>query len=190
MSQREAKLLHAAVLAMCDMDDGVQDGIIGNPEACKFDPGKLVCTNREPDGCLTPLQVEAARRLYSGVPGPTGGNATGGKMSLPGLAPGSELHWQDLADNAPAITAFFRYAIADYDNSNPDLRRFATAGGKLIIYHGANDTINLPGPVIDYYASVERTMGGGRRRGNSRAFFSFPAWIIAVAATAPMPSTI
>lgn len=47
-----------------------------------------------------------------------------------------------------------------YDSSNPDLRRFKAAGGKLIILQGLNDNAVLPRSTIDYYETVTRTMGG------------------------------
>jgi len=44
---------------------------------------------------------------------------------------------------------------------NPDLRRFKAAGGKLIIIQGWNDPLGaIPEKTIDYYETVERTMGG------------------------------
>src|SRR5262249_15138392 len=42
----------------------------------------------------------------------------------------------------------------------PDLRRFKAAGGKLINYQGANDTLEIPAAIIDYYETVEKTLGG------------------------------
>jgi feruloyl esterase len=47
-----------------------------------------------------------------------------------------------------------------YDSSNPDLRKFKTAGSKLLIFQGLNDNSVLPRQTIDYYETVERTMGG------------------------------
>src|SRR5205823_1864281 len=32
-------VLHQAVLDACDANDGLKDGLIGQPERCKFDPG-------------------------------------------------------------------------------------------------------------------------------------------------------
>jgi feruloyl esterase len=62
-----------------------------------------------------------------------------------------------------------RFGLAAwYDNSNPDLRKFKSAGGKLIIYHGGTDTVDLPGAATDYYETVERTMGG---RAPTKEFF-------------------
>jgi feruloyl esterase len=46
-----------------------------------------------------------------------------------------------------------------YSASNPDLRRFKAAGGKLIIYHGWGDILP-PLNTVDYYETMVRTMGG------------------------------
>jgi feruloyl esterase len=35
--------IQAAVVAACDNLDGLQDGIIGEPAKCSFDPGVLLC---------------------------------------------------------------------------------------------------------------------------------------------------
>jgi feruloyl esterase len=43
---------------------------------------------------------------------------------------------------------------------NPDLRAFKARGGKLLMYHGWNDTAISPGNAIDYYTSVQKRMGG------------------------------
>ena len=48
------KLLRDAVLAACDADDGLEDEIISNPEACSFDPSLLRCKDRrDSHGCLS-----------------------------------------------------------------------------------------------------------------------------------------
>jgi feruloyl esterase len=43
---------------------------------------------------------------------------------------------------------------------NPDLAAFKKRGGKLILYHGWNDTAISPGNAIDYYTSVQKRLGG------------------------------
>jgi feruloyl esterase len=42
---------------------------------------------------------------------------------------------------------------------NPDLSAFKVRGGKLILYHGWNDTAISPGNTINYYNSVLTKMG-------------------------------
>jgi hypothetical protein len=56
--------------------------------------------------------------------------------------------------------ALNRLGDAIYNANNPDLRAFAAAGGKLIMYHGWADQSIPPWSTVDYYAAAERTMGG------------------------------
>lgn len=43
---------------------------------------------------------------------------------------------------------------------NPDLRRFRDRGGKLILWHGWDDSETAPGASADYYDTATNTMGG------------------------------
>jgi feruloyl esterase len=61
-----------------------------------------------------------------------------------------------------------------YDSSNPDLSRFKSAGGKMLIYHGFNDLSILPQWIIRYYESVERVMGGREKTQSFVRLFSLP----------------
>jgi feruloyl esterase len=45
---------------------------------------------------------------------------------------------------------------------NPDLRAFKARGGKLLLYHGWNDTAISPGNTINYYTSVLSKLGGNQ----------------------------
>ena len=47
-----------------------------------------------------------------------------------------------------------------YNATDPDLSAFRAHGGKLIIYHGWADQAIPPFSTIDYYAAVEKAMGG------------------------------
>jgi Tannase and feruloyl esterase len=55
-----------------------------------------------------------------------------------------------------------------YTATDPDLRRFKAAGGKLLVYQGGNDTVEMPTAIVDYYQTVEKVMGG---RGPTQDFF-------------------
>ena len=50
-------------------------------------------------------------------------------------------------------------ADAIYNANRPDLRAFASHGGKLILYHGWADQAIPPWSTLDYYAAMERAMG-------------------------------
>lgn len=188
LGKAELTLLHNAALALCDDDDGVKDGIISNPLGCRFKPESLRCRPGKASGCLTDAQVDVAKKIYSG---PT--DSSGRPTSTGSFLIGSELEWGNLWPTQ-SLVDYFRYGFPgystkpdykdsdfdfdrdykrfglapQYDNSNPDLRRLKAAGTKLIVYHGTTDTIDPPGPVIDYYRMAERVMGGRR---NTQSFF-------------------
>lgn len=83
-------ILHAAVLAACDALDGQTDGLLANPRACRFDPATAQCPQEGPaTACLTPAEVDAARRLYDGPRDPK----TGTRLTAGGPQYGSELGW-------------------------------------------------------------------------------------------------
>jgi feruloyl esterase len=190
LTPEDVRRVHAAAVARCDRDDGVADGLIGDPRACRFDPAELRCTAGKTGDCLSAAQVEAVRKIYAGPV-----NSRGQALYTGGALPGSELNW--IGPYVPAdaggsiyagfMSELFRYMAfipdpgpswkpADFDwdrdpprlammeslysGSNPDLRRFKAAGGKLIVYQGWADQSVLPLNIIDYYETAERTMGG------------------------------
>ena len=74
-----------AVNEACDALDGVSDGILQNPLACKFQPASLTCpVGVDNDSCLTPKQVTAVEQIWSGV------ENSSGELIYPGLVPGGE----------------------------------------------------------------------------------------------------
>src|ERR1041385_7309676 len=77
-------MLNRAVIQACDQSDGITDGIISNPKACTFDPAVLQCRESSTNACLTPSQVESARRMYTSV------NDRTGRVVFPGKERGSE----------------------------------------------------------------------------------------------------
>lgn len=170
----EIRAVHAAAIALCDRDDGLADGIIGDPRACRFDPGSLLCKGEKSDACLAAAQIAALRQLYAGQPSDP--KVDLGRRFLPG----SELTWIDAYVSKTGTGGYlyprganrYNYAYANVfnDSSSVDLRAFAASGGKMIFYQGLSDEISLPGAAIDYYEIVERAMGG---RDTTRAFLRF-----------------
>lgn len=176
----------AAVVAKCDMNDGIKDGQIGDARLCKFDPRELQCKSGDKAGCLTPEQAVAAATYYSEFK-----SASGERIGDYPLLPGSEVSFLGMVDT-PVLKRsfyedFFKYMAfnpnpgpnwkfeqfdinEDYKRmgmirsllqaDNPDLSRFKAAGGKMIIYHGWGDGGVSPLATIEYYKKVERTMGG------------------------------
>ncbi|MFO1268897.1 MAG: tannase/feruloyl esterase family alpha/beta hydrolase [Rubrivivax sp.] len=66
-------LLRKGILDACDATDGIADGIVSNPAACKFDPRALMCASEQDrkgdktPQCLAPVQVGALRRMFAGA---------------------------------------------------------------------------------------------------------------------------
>ena len=83
-------ILHDAIVAHCPTLSGVQDGLLEDPRACKFDPAWVQCKAGETDTskCLTAEEVGVAQKLYDGAV-----DAQGHHLSIGGFMPGSEPNW-------------------------------------------------------------------------------------------------
>ena len=192
--QPARQLLHTAVVEACDALDGVKDGLIENPQRCKFDPGVLECRGTPEGSCLSKAQVETARLMYSSVVNPRT------KRIIAGVAPGSELGWTDLGWTASARATGldqFRFIVfgdpawtidkfnvdadvaraeeVDKDTINaldPNLKPFIDRGGKLIAYHGWSDPQISPLNVTEYHQRVLATVGAPKANGGYRLFLA------------------
>ena len=177
----DLELLHNAALRACDLSDGVKDGVIGDPVGCRFDPSVLACTEGHHAECLNDQQIRAAKNIYAG---PT--TSAGVRLSTSGPLPGTELDWAETKNSAAEVAEFFKYVLfnpspgpdwtirdfnfdhdyqrlgmgALFTDSDPDLRKFKAAGAKLLVAQGGGDPLEFPGGILDYYATVNRTMGG------------------------------
>lgn len=183
--------IHGAVLQACDLLDGVKDGVIENPRACRFDPTVLACTAGDSSSCLTPPQVEAARKMYEPLK-----NIRTGREIFPGLAFGSELGWATFGGREPFATGIQMFEHMVFNDPNWDYRTlnfdehmslvdrlekglinarhsnldaFAKSGGKLLMYHGWSDPQIPATSSVQYYEEVLKTMGP-RAKDTARLF--------------------
>ena len=170
-----------AVVDACDAIDGVKDGILNDPRACTFDVSKLQCTSGDADSCLTAPQVATIKNGYAPV------KLANGELVFPGKEPGSETGWGFVGGTADPLSATalqIAHGDAAWDPKsfdmtrdlaialdkvgfatnaiNPDLRAFKARGGKLLLYHGWNDFLISPGNTVNYFDSVNKTMGKGQ----------------------------
>ena len=73
------------VLNQCDGLDGLVDGLIADPDDCRFRPEKLLCAKgSNSTNCLTRTQVDTLHRVYSPLRGPDG------QLWYPRFDPGAE----------------------------------------------------------------------------------------------------
>jgi len=191
-------VLHQAALNACDGKDNLKDGLISNPEACKFDPIVIQCKDSASANCLTAAQVEAARKIYSGPINPR----TKEEVYSP-MYPGSEMGWAQLAGGEQPLgipVEFFKYfvfrdpnwdykkrpvnfdsdlALADRPDVapvnavDPDLRKFFARGGKLLLVDGWSDTSVPPKVALNYYKAV-LSKTGAKAVKESMRFFMVP----------------
>ena len=62
-----------------------------------------------------------------------------------------------------------------FAHANPDLTKFCDHGGKLIIFHGWNDSNNIPPELaVDYHRLVQGTMGGAAAAAETARLFMLP----------------
>jgi hypothetical protein len=181
--------LQAAALAACDGPDGVKDGVINDPLHCHFDPSVLLCKGNESPSCLTAPQVASAKRIYEGRVDAEGKQIYPGLMPGAEDGPNSWAAWITGGGGAQGsgaiiVESFFRDMVYEdakwnpltakveliqkaadektartLNATDPDLRPFQARGGKLILYHGWNDSAISPLYTVNYYESVVATMG-------------------------------
>jgi feruloyl esterase len=111
-------LITKAVVAACDADDGVADGVVDDPRTCRYDPAALLCKADDQPDCLTREQLDALTRMYAGAR-----NSRTGEQVYPGWPkssealtvmpdgrPGSGWH-QYWGTSEPARANFWRYWV-------------------------------------------------------------------------------
>ncbi|HEY1572564.1 MAG TPA: tannase/feruloyl esterase family alpha/beta hydrolase [Pseudonocardiaceae bacterium] len=179
-----------AVVAACDGLDGVVDGVISDPAACRWDPHSLVGT-RTPCGMITATDADVIQKIWQGP------ETTRGTRLWFGLEPGApltSLAGTVTANGATAIAPFsvavdwlgtfvqrnpgwdwhtltfgqfdtlFAQSVREFSptiaTNDPDLSAFGRDGGKVLIWHGLADPQIFPQGTIAYYQAAQRVTGG------------------------------
>jgi len=189
--------LYAAVMASCDGLDGLVDGEITNPKACKYDPVALSCETSSASTCLSKKQVKAIQTLYKPL------KNSAGDTLYPAVIRGSEFEWgcsfvgtapyngysyvlsqeyfQNMVYEAPAWD--FRSFNPDVDvpyadakladtlnGSSPDLDAFKARGGKLLVWHGWSDGLITPLATVEYYDALKSRYGNSALNGFTKLY--------------------
>lgn len=188
--------IHEAALQACDALDGVKDGVITEPRACRFDPAVLACKDFDVPTCLTAAQIETARTMYKPLVNPRT------KQEIfPGFEPGSELGWTTMGSQQPFVlgTQMFEFMVFknpqwDYKTLNfdqdmaavdrieqgninakqADLSAFVVRGGKMIQYHGWSDPQISPASSVEYYEAALKAAKPGTTLQDTYRLFMVP----------------
>jgi feruloyl esterase len=173
--------IQANALAQCDAVDGVKDGLIEDPLACRIDLAPLRCKGAETNACLTGPQLTALEAIYGGL------KNSRGQQLFPGLSPGGEAEdgaWgQWVTGRGPKESAMYFYSTQFFRNmvyndpkwqfaafdsdrtprdaddklasvlnsANPDLAAFRARGGRLLLYHGWADAAIPARSTVNFY---------------------------------------
>jgi len=169
ISLAKRQLITQRVLQKCDAIDGLVDGQVTNPRACVFDIDSMGPSG---DGTLTAAELAVVKAMYAGTTSETG------QQRYTGANYGSEADWDpNFADNGgygPFIGHYVYSVLSPpfdwrrdinfstvYDQAkaaltpitaapSPDITAFVNRGGKLVHYHGLNDSVVPPDGSIAY----------------------------------------
>jgi feruloyl esterase len=187
LSAEKATLVNQMVTSTCDT---LKEGFLNNPRQCKVDFSKLLCPAGKDDAtCLTAPQLKTVETYYGGLKNAKGelyysgqalGNPIGAQRGM--TQAGGTFDLVRIAYNDPNVdwhnfdferdTKFLDEKIGYVDAVNPDLSKFKSSGGKLLLYHGWADTGITPETTIWYYDSVLDKMG--KNQSNWMRLFMVP----------------
>jgi hypothetical protein len=181
-----AEAIHKSVLKICGAQAGVDEGLVTDPVACKWQPEMIACASGSSGSdCLTPEQVSAVKRLMTPVK-----NAKGEVLYAYPYIPGSETEWAGLKNLNYQISHQYQSYLADekprknvdplkfdfdkdpatlarsrriYDATSYDLRAFKARRGKMLLWHGLADGGIMATSSIGYYEGVMKLMGGRQK---------------------------
>lgn len=198
-SPAKVSTLSKAVLNACDAADGVADGIVSNPAACTFNPATLRCPGGADtgDSCLSDAQLAVVKSWtdpitfaggrYRNAGWPLSGNEDAPGGWNPWVSDGIRLQFlfqdttvknylandptansllYDFNSNVPALDAM----AALNDATDARIYNFVGSGGKLILWHGTNDSALSYRATTEYYERVVQAMGG---RENANQFVRY-----------------
>jgi feruloyl esterase len=159
------------------------DTYMASPTQCRASPRKLLCkAGQDQATCLSEPQVRTLETLYDGLRNPRTGElispafprgiegqlgtflGSSGEFDMTRwvFGPDWDINSFDYDKDVDRMDA----KLASITNAmNPDLSRFAARGGKLILFHGLEDTAISPLDTLDYYDRITA-------KGHSKADFT------------------
>ena len=196
----EMDAFNTAAVKACDTHDGVKDGVIDDPQSCRWDPRTLVGTKVVCDGqphTISAAEADAVRKIWAGPTSPSGrklwyGPNVGADFAYlasfgsPFTVANSWAKYFVAKDPAlvttqltyRSFTTLFAASQRQYNRvigtDDPNLSRFRDAGGKLLSWHGQADQLVPTLGTVDYRERVERLMGGNAKVNDFYRLFLLP----------------
>ncbi|MGE0312844.1 MAG: tannase/feruloyl esterase family alpha/beta hydrolase [Lautropia sp.] len=94
------------VLNACDATDGLADGMVANPTACRFDPTSIACPADKSETCLDAKQVKAMQRYLDGPKDGSGKALYFPQMADPAIAQDGWRLWALGTEKQPSRYVF------------------------------------------------------------------------------------
>jgi feruloyl esterase len=198
----DVKLVADAIEGDCDAKDGLKDGLIDNPTACRPNLEKLICKGEKTDTCLSKAQVHALREIYDG------GRPSGDHVVTAGYFYDTSVDepiWRGklagrlATGGGPGVDSVQGLFLTPYDPTFDDaafdfkkdgarldevgaLNRadavtyssFKQHGGKLLVYTGLGDPAFSAKELIAYYRRLGQANGGPEATGQFARLFLVP----------------
>ena len=178
ISPQKGQMVFAALLAKCDALDGLEDGIIANPERCKFDPADLRCTGTGTDNCLTDIEIDAINIMRSDLKDASGqvigapfavGDFSQAKLfagllgsGFLAMTFGTEAPYPPNAFDLERDFSNVKAVLDGVYSMNASLSRmtnYLRKGGKLILWHGWEDMVVMPYVSPRTYQALRESSG-------------------------------
>jgi hypothetical protein len=203
-SDADLGLVQRDVLAQCDALDGLADGSVDHPSACRYSPAQLQCSGAKTDACLSVAQVGALTRvlagpqdsrgkaLYEPYPIDAGVIQWRGAMfgtsatAVPNAARATNTSVKYVFMTPPAPD--FDYLKFDFDTdparlqasaaftatNSTDYGAFRARGGKAIVYMGAGDALLNANGTRRWYERLTEANGGVTETQRFARYFQVP----------------
>lgn len=215
LTQAKMNAANASAVAACDAQDGVTDGILGDPRSCTFDAKANVCG--EPTApaanCLTPEEAQAVNRIWDGPRNdhglriwfPFGRGANAGVTNAPPFGgPGGSLGiftWSHMDNNYDFTgqplsqfddeTQLATREVAPYsDIISTDLHDARKRGAKILMWHGGADQLIPWRQSVHYYRETAERFGGFKHLQSWFRFYLAPGVTHCGGGAGPQPQAL
>lgn len=179
-------LVTTRAVSDCDGRDGVVDGVVEQPLACRFELDALEC-GKLAGRCLTPAQIAMVKWIYAPLKDSAGRDLDSGLVPGVRTRPGppspllramfadgahKDVDWDAMSFDVTRDLDLVRKAMPTLAADQTDLSGFKARGGKFILYQGWMDPSIGARQSLDYYGRVRARMGGEAADSFTRLFLA------------------
>jgi len=215
LTQAKMNQANASAVAACDALDGVTDGVLGDPRACKFDAKSNICgmPGAPTTNCLTPQEADAVNRIWDGPRNdhdlriwfPFGRGANAGVTNAPPFGgPGGSLGiftWSHMDNNYDFTgeplslfddeTQLATREVAPFsDIISTDLHDAKKRGAKILMWQGGADQLIPWRQGLHYYREAAERFGGFKHLQSWFRFFLAPGVTHCGGGAGPQPQAL